>query len=267
MQRDDIIRLAQEAGADLIGIAPETRWSGWSTANNPRTLLPTCRSVIVLGRRILRGTMRGIEEGTNFHATYHMFGADWMEHTFMPQMVHAVAHSIEAAGFEAVPLLGGNVPGAAVQLDAKALGHAAGLGEVGKGGFFLSRKYGHRQRLAMILTDLALEGDPLDEPGFCRDCDACLQACPLQAYRDTGAAQFVRNDELCRQCANGTKRAPALSFESFDRMAASCGRACLVALESKIENRFQAPFRKRAVWTRDLDGKCTVTPLTSKEQP
>ncbi len=266
MNREAIREVAYAAGADLVGVAPEARWSAWPAVNNPKTLLPTCRSVIVLGRRVLRGSMRGVEEGTSFGSTYNMFGAHWMEHIFMPRTVHKVAQAIEASGHEAVPLQGGGVPGAAVQLDGKALGHAAGLGEIGKGGFFLTRKYGHRQRLALILTDLELEGDELDEPGFCRDCNACLTACPLQALSQAGGQElFARDEELCRNCTNGKLQMDAISFNACDRLAASCGRACLVALEEKIENRFAAPFRKRSVWTRDLASNYTVTPLTSKE--
>ena len=49
-----------------------------------------------------------------------------------------------------------------------------------------------------------------------------------------------------------------------DRLAAACGRACLVALEGRIGNRFDAPFRKRSTWSRDIEGRVSVTPLERK---
>jgi epoxyqueuosine reductase len=190
-----------------------------------------------------------------------MFGSVWNEHDFLSRTVHQIACAIEAEGSEAVPLFGGAVPNAPMQLDSKALAHAAGLGSVGKGGFFLTREYGHRQRVALILTDLELEGDPIVDLDFCKDCDACLKACPLQALTDEGGPRFRIDTQLCQQCANGKLETFPYAYERLDRLAASCGRACLVALEGKVVNRFAAPFRRRSVWTRDLEGNCTLHPL------
>jgi epoxyqueuosine reductase QueG len=257
--------MARRAGADLVGVAPASRWADWPAARNPATLQPRCRSVIVVGRRVLRGALRGVEEGTSFNSTYNMFGAFWMELNFLTRTLHQVALLVEETGHEAVPLTGGTTPGAAVQLDSKALAHAAGLGSVGKAGFFLTREYGHRQRFGLILTDLDLDADPVVDLDFCKDCDACLQACPLQAMANRGTSVFALDTQLCARCANGRLTMGPESYESLDRLAASCGRACLVALEGKIDNRYAAPFRRRSVWTRDLDGVCTVHPLDPKE--
>jgi epoxyqueuosine reductase QueG len=265
MKTSELKKLARQAGADLVGVAPASRWADWPAARNPATLQPRCRAVIVVGRRVLRGTLRGVEEGTCFGSTYNMFGAVWMEHHFLTRTLHQVATLVEETGHEAVPLTGGTTPGAAVQLDSKALAHAAGLGSVGKGGFFLTREYGHRQRFGLILTDLELEGDPVVDLDFCRDCDACLKACPLQAMTDRGEAMFGLDTRLCERCANGRLNMAPGSYESLDRLAASCGRACLVALEGKIGSRYAAPFRRRSVWTRDIDGVCTVHPLEHEE--
>jgi len=263
---------ARQCGADLVGIAPAGQWAACSADHNPRSILPRCQAVIVVGRRILRGAFRGVEEGTSFGNTYGMYGVQWQEHEFLSRVIHQTASLLESAGAEAVPLFGGEADGtrqvigpagvaANVKLDCKALAHAAGLGALGKGGFFLTREYGHRQRFGLILTDLALEGDPLVDPGFCSGCDACLKACPLDALSDAGCAAFALDTQRCAVCANGKMTGQANAYERLDRLAASCGRACLVALEARIGNRFQAPFRRRSVWTRDIDGQATVHPL------
>ncbi len=261
MNTERLKERARQAGADLVGVVPAERWADWPAPQNPATLQPRCRSVIVIGKRILRGAFRGVEEGTNFSSTYHCYGASWMERDFLTRTVYAVAGALEAEGHEAVPLLGGAVAGAPVQLDTKALAHAAGLGSVGRGGFFLTREYGHRQRFALVLTDAALDGDPVVDLDFCQDCDACLKACPLQAMADKGEGRFAINTQLCANCANGRIDGAPCAYESLDRLAASCGRACLVALENRVNNRFTGPFRRRSVWTRDLEGRCTVHPL------
>ena len=266
MKTSELKKLAREAGADLVGVAPISRWADWPAAQNPATLQPRCRAVIVVGRRILRGAFRGVEEGTSFGSTYFDFGAVWMEHNFLTRTIHQVAALVEGTGHEAVPLTGGTTSGAPVQLDCKALAHAAGLGSVGKGGFFLTRAYGHRQRFGLILTDLEFDAtDPVVDLDFCKDCNACLQACPLQAMAERGEATFALDTRLCARCANGRLNMAPGSYESLDRLAASCGRACLVALEEKIGSRYAAPFRRRSVWARDINGVCTVHPLESKE--
>ena len=47
---------------------------------------------------------------------------------------------------------------------------AAGLGEVGLGGFILTPEFGTRQRFAFILTDAELEGDAVRGKTVCGDC-------------------------------------------------------------------------------------------------
>lgn len=250
---------ARRAGAELVGIAPAPSWEKWQGSANPRNIQPMCQSVIVLGRSIVRGALRGVEEGTNFGSTYHDYGKNWNERTFLIRTIHQVAHALENAGAEAVPLLGGGAG-----LDTKALAREAGLGSVGKGGFFLTREFGHRQRFGLVLTDLALEGDKPDDVDFCNGCDACLKACPLSALTFSDEGLFSLNTQICGVCQNGKFDGDALAYERIDRVAAACGRACMVALEDKIGNKFHEAFRKRSVWTRDLNGRVSLHPTVAK---
>ncbi len=241
---------ARAFGADLVGVAPVKRLENLAEIHRPSTLAPATRSVIVVGHRILRGAFRGVEEGTNFGSTYNCYGADWSEDQFLSRTVFHLAAFLEEAGFEAVPLLSHRIAGEAFLPDYQAAAVAAGLGEIGRGGFLLTPRYGHRQRLAMIFTDAELEGDPETAPGLCAGCRACLEACPLNAMREErGETIFSLDLSSCKICRNGA-RDTANRSDAVDRYAASCGRACLVALEGKIGNKFEEKFRKRAVWTR-----------------
>ena len=251
---------ARQYGADLVGIASAGSWDTWPDTANPRLIQPRCQSVIVVGRRILRGALRGVEEGTRFRSTYRMYAQGCNEMTFLVRTIHEIALTLEAAGAEAVPLFGGGTG-----LDCKALAYEAGLGSIGKGGFFLTPEYGHRQRFGLILTDMALEGDAPVDLDFCDDCDACLKACPLGALVCTeGDAGFALDKQLCAVCQNGKVAGAEVSYERLDRFAASCGRACMVALEDKIGNQFNETFRKRSTWTRDINGRPSVHPLVPK---
>ncbi len=275
MNTSELRSKARELGADLIGIAPRSRWADWPAQSNPLSIMPACQSVIVVGRKILRGAFRGVEEGTNFGSTYQHYGFFWNEFTFLSRLIYNLAAAVETEGAEAVPMSGGTPKGentpsgnagiaSNVRLNSKELAHAAGLGSVGKGGFFLTKQYGHRQRFGLILTDLKLDGDAVLTLDFCKDCDACIKACPLDAYSLNLDKTWGLNSKVCNSCNNGKCAGDELSGEPLDRLASACGRACMVALEDKIEEKFRSKFRKRAVWQRDIMGKATLIPLTEE---
>ena len=247
MDSATVKKMAKQFGADLVGIAPIARVKDLPVMNNPLTIMPQAKAVIVVGHRILRGALRGVEEGTNFYSTYHTYGAQWSEGQFLSKTVYNLSCYLEENGIEAVPMLGykTNVENN-VTLDYQLMAKAAGLGEIGKGGFFLTPEYGHRQRLAMIIVDADLEGDPVQSLDFCADCHACAEACPLRAMKDDGNGKFAVDITVCQICKNG---AAGGNSDPIDRYAAACGRACMVCLENKVGNRFEQKFRKRSVWT------------------
>ena len=253
---------ARRLGADLCGVANYARFATLPPERNPLTLAPRTRSVIVIGHRILRGALRGVEEATNFVSVYDHFGIAAPGWKYLTKSVAEIGAVIEDAGFEAVPVRAGRYEADKVKLDYMELAHLAGLGSVGKGGFFLTPQYGQRQRLAIILTDMELEPDPIIDLDFCEDCDACVKICPHHAFAPDGKLDL----NICRNCQNGAypMRGAIGSFvgaqgsdnipdDPVDRHAALCGRTCVVALEKKLTNEFYYPFRKRRAWRLDAD--------------
>jgi epoxyqueuosine reductase QueG len=266
---------ARELGADLAGIAPIDRFAGTPPDRHPASIFPECRSVIVLGRRILRGSLRGVEEGTNFHSTYMNFGFLWLEDNFLAQTTYDLTCWIETHDFEAVPLfsyredgmpkglaVAPDKPAPNVYVDTDLAAQTAGLGQLGLGDIFLTPQYGPRQRFALILTDAELAPDPLPTERVCDNCGACVRACPFAAIHADAprtvtvagrAATVATVDcDVCRACPNGAARGPGRGSRP-DRLAAACARACMVHLEQKgrVSQSFQHPFRKRAPWARD----------------
>jgi len=254
MDSAEVKALARSLGADLVGIAPIERFAALPGSSHPQTYAPNTRTVIAVAHRIMRGALRGIEEGTSFFNTYQCYGLNWSEAHFLAKTVYDLCCAIEDAGYEASPLLSREYSGNDFVPDYMAYAHAAGLGSVGKGGFFLTPEYGHRQRFGFIFTTLELPGDDIIECDFCKDCNACLTSCPLAAYGQDGKLDL----NLCANCRNGAFKNPGGS-DPVDRYAAACGRACMVALEDKIGNRFAEKFRKRSVWALGADGEMLNT--------
>jgi ferredoxin len=246
MQTQELKNVALGFGADLVGvapIAPIARLAELPAKNNPLTIAPNARSVVVLGKRILRGSLRGVEEGTNFHSTYTVFGMQWLEGEFLSRTIQHTAEFLEDAGFEALPLLGLRQDNGDFEPDPIAFARAAGLGDVGKNGLFLTPEFGPRQRFGFVVTNAELEPDPVRKINFCDGCDACVKACPLRDEK-----LLFPPLSRCRVCKNGAVPTGG-KVESVDRFAAACGRACVVATENKLTKKFTTPFRRREPWS------------------
>ncbi len=186
---------ALTTGLDLVGVANIERFEGAPPRMHPSSLFPECRSVIITGRRIPRGVYRGIEEGTLW-SNYTFYGYNRLNSWFRPKGTYDTACFIEDHGWEAVPCYPGVPegqgpreplrPGAVppdVQMAIRIAGCAAGVGEMGWAKVFLTRRFGPRQRLGMILTDAELEPDPLipEDERVCDRCMSCVPQCPGHA--------------------------------------------------------------------------------------
>ena len=108
------------------------------------------------------------------------------------QASYALANWIRRQGYRATPYPGPSAD--ALLLIPPAI--AAGLGELGKHGSMISRRFGAGFRLAGVTTDMPLQPTPADRFGadeFCATCQACTRACPPGAIADH--KQMVRGAE------------------------------------------------------------------------
>ena len=213
LTKEKLKRFAYSIGIDLIGIANIERFKNAPPRMNPANIFPEARTVIVVGFRIPRGTLRGIEEGTNW-ISYTYFGYHGLLNTFFIQKpLYELACFIEDHGYEAVPYYSGVPeaqpdikplrPGAVapdVELSIRIAALAAGLGEIGWSKVFLTKKFGPRQRFHAIITDAPLEPDPLVQPGtICDRCMLCVKACPC------GAIPHIRDGKTESVVIDGIK--------------------------------------------------------------
>jgi ferredoxin len=226
---DAVKQFALAQGADLVSIGNIERWEGAPIQQDPRQIMPECKSVIAMAFRVMRGSLRGVEEGT-FFSNYSAMGYGGITYLYMPMTVINISKFIEDYGYEAIPYghqsdwraidSVGNVrpdcsrpvaPGRArpdVMVNLRIASYLAGLGEIGFSKMFLTKKFGPRQRVGIILTEAELEPDPIyDGEPLCNRCLACVRDCPGQAFDPKKTVKVLLNgreiewmDIDCNKC-------------------------------------------------------------------
>ena len=195
----DVKEQAKKFGADLVGISPMSRFEGAPKQMDARYIFPGAKSMIVLGFRIARGTLRGIEEGTLF-SNYPSMGYAALNQVYGPMVLWNLTRFLEDEGYETIPMLNANGgeavntvtgkfrrgwsrpvkegnPYPDVLVHFRLAAYMAGLGEIGWSKVFLTPEFGPRQRFAILLTDAELEPDPIFEGKICDRCKLCVKNC------------------------------------------------------------------------------------------
>ena len=200
MTSQEIKEAAKRLGADVVGIGSIDRWEGAPSQMDPRFIMPNAKTIIAMGFRVFRGSLRGIEEGTYF-SNYSSMGYGGITYVYMPITVINLCKLIEDEGYEAVPMghqsdwrgidNEGNLrehfsrpvepgkPQPDIMVHLRIAGFLCGLGEIGYSKMLLSPVFGPRFRVGVIITEMELEPDPIIEPGtLCNRCMACVRECP-----------------------------------------------------------------------------------------
>jgi epoxyqueuosine reductase len=206
LKTEEVKEYAKRCGADLVGITSMDRFEGAPKQMDPRYIFPDAQAMIVLGFRILRGALRGIEEGT-FYVAYAGMGYAGINWVYQPMTIWNLAKMLEDEGYEAVPIpncfpwsnsdnsgqnpeltglmresfsrpVSPDRPAPDVFIHMRIAAFCAGLGEIGYSKMFLTPDFGPRQRLACIITDAPLEPDPVySGPELCDRCMLCAEDC------------------------------------------------------------------------------------------
>jgi len=181
--RDKLESLAKSMGATYFGIAD---------------LTPAKQSISEQGGEFLTQFPRAVSYGfvlmdsivnalgyNNRVAALHTYRYHWQTVFFRVDSISLMlAQAIDKAGFQAFI-----VPSSqrvdkdklAGVFSHKLAAHLAGLGWIGKNALLITPEHGPRVRWGTVLTDAPLEdGMPMDE--MCKDCRACVEACPVHAF-------------------------------------------------------------------------------------
>ena len=189
----DIKALIKEAaimnGMDMCGIASIDRFAESPENRHPAKTLPGCKSVIVIGVRLLDGIVqanfRTFEEGReDLKGLWGTYGYAMLPNFALTYACYAVAQAIERnTGAVATPLSTGPMTNG-TQISIRHAAVAAGLGEFGWLSIVLTPEFGPRNRFGVILTTAEIEPDPMyNGIPLCnpRTCTICTDCCPTKA--------------------------------------------------------------------------------------
>jgi epoxyqueuosine reductase len=200
-------RIKQQAcnlGFELAGIAPATpadgldRLRGWleqgfagemiymhrqeKARGHPSSILPEVRSVVMVG---MNYKPEGSPSGPRLHpptgrVARYAQGADY--HDVLRGRLNQLLEWVQK---EIPGCRGRGVVDTAPLLE-RDFARRAGLGWFGKNTMLLNKRLGSYFFLGALLLDLELQPDPVHEASHCGICTACLDACPTQAFPESG---------------------------------------------------------------------------------
>ena len=210
ISKENIKEFAYGLGMDLCGIAGVDRFAGAPAGTHPCDLLPGCKSVIVVGVKLLDGVIqanfRAFENGWRvLKGIYGTYGYTILPNFELAYACYALARYIEKkTGRTAMPCSTGPMTNG-VQISIRHAAVAAGLGVLGWMGLVLTPEFGPRNRFGVILTTLALEQDPMySGQVLCNPekCGICTEVCPTKAissYNDRSQS-FTMEGKTMEYC-------------------------------------------------------------------
>jgi epoxyqueuosine reductase len=149
--------------------------------------------------------------------------ATGLGYSHMAFVAGSLAHFIRDLGYTAIPSGNDTALSIPIAID-------AGLGELGRNGLLITKKYGPRVRLCKVITDLPLVPDHPIEFGvsdFCKVCKKCAEKCPGQAiqYCDqtTEALNVSNNAGVLKWPVDAEK---CLGYWSRSSSCTNCIRVC-----------------------------------------
>lgn len=209
--------MAEKLGATVCGIGAADRFAQAPEGFKPANVLPSCRSVIVMGKKFNASLMNAKSTSPYFVARNVIAGE-------LDRMAAALAEQIAEEGCDAVPIgsVGPDeyVPEEDLFRGTISLKHAAvlcGLGKMGKNTLLLNDKYGNLLWLCAVLTSAELESDPIASYEGCLEkCTLCIDVCPVKALTGSGIKQKV-----CHAYAFGEKNGGEWKIHCF-----ACRKVC-----------------------------------------
>ena len=188
--KNAILKL-MEKSVPAVGFAPVERFADAPQKHQPPGICKNAKTVIVFGIPVPRGVLKSPDYNLyGLHRSYHTAYRD------LDTIALGLCNFIESRGdFVAVMIpsyapmvFQGVEPWGLLSLKHAAV--LAGLGALGRSGQMYHPIFGARLRLAAVVTDAELPGDPVNDQLPCPDkCHACQKICPAGAFTAEGGFQ------------------------------------------------------------------------------
>ncbi len=170
---------ARQAGSDLVGFANLAPLKGILTGDATTLEFPSAVTFAVeIPKAAARASLNKPSE--EMRTAYKSCNKSLMA------TAEKVVEILTAAGYKArfihpaqrvVPekLLG--------PISQKAIAAQAGMGWIGKNGLLITDKFGPRQRMGAVLTDMPMTRKVMLINNNCGDCTACIDVCPMKVLK------------------------------------------------------------------------------------
>jgi epoxyqueuosine reductase QueG len=210
MDSNNLKQILYDLGVDICGIASIDRFNESLEGFNPVDTLPSCKAVIVFGKKFLKGTL-----DCKNTIPYTIVRNN------LSNMLDIIAvdfcNIMENKNIIAVPV--GTI-GPAVR-DKKtnrscgivSIKHAAvlaGLGYIGKNTLVITPEYGNMVWLSAVLINIELEPDKIINKNCPEECFLCVKSCPVNALNEDN---LEMDQEKCWNYAFHTNEGESFYFK------------------------------------------------------
>jgi epoxyqueuosine reductase QueG len=215
-------------GADVCGIAAADSFTEAPEGFRPSDIYANCRSVIVFGKAMPKGTVkvspRIIYQHFNSLNAAELDRITYNASVEIERQFNCIAVPVPSDGpyeyWDAEKTEGRGI------ISMKHAAVLAGIGTLGKNTLLMNDKYGNMLNIGAVLTDLSLQPDPPAEKICLKGCRKCIESCPACAISDNGVDQL-----LCRKYTYGK------NARSFDIVNCNkCRTVCPLAF-GKIDSK------------------------------
>jgi len=190
--RDEIRAKGLELGADAVGFAAIDDYAS-VRARNPRTILPTVRSMVVLGYRELDGPIESDNARASFAARMGTMELGTRNNYLLARQIEDRCRVKATPVPFSYPLdMGSEARGLIGDISLRHAAVAAGLGVLGRHNLVIHPRFGTRIVFTAILTELDLGSDQPVDDELCDRCNLCVEACPAGALDEEGKTDALR---------------------------------------------------------------------------
>ena len=225
MESKNIKQILYDLGADICGIASIDRFNESPEEFNPVDTLPSCKSVIVFGKKFLKGAL-DCKNTIPYTITRNILSSK------LDIMAVDFCNTMEDRGVIAVPI-GTTEPTLYDKRTSRvrsivSVKHAAvlaGLGYFGKNTLLITPEYGNMVWLTAVLVNIELDPDKIIDKKCPENCFLCIKSCPVDALKPDN---LEMDQGKCWSHAFHTNKG-----ESFYFKCNQCRTACPNHLGSK----------------------------------